>query len=81
MKLRLRDPARGYEGLAAGHFRIRGGFELRDETNTANALASSTEWKANTSHTIKWYNKGSFANVKLEYAVSSNGSTWGLIPG
>ncbi|KKT89953.1 MAG: hypothetical protein UW91_C0068G0012, partial [Parcubacteria group bacterium GW2011_GWF2_45_11] len=77
LKLRLRDTARGYEGLAAGHFRVRGGFEFRDEANTANALAASSEWKANTGHSIKWYNKGSFANVKLEYATSSNGANWG----
>jgi hypothetical protein len=76
LKLQVRDPVGGYVGLAAGHFRIRGGFEFRDETDSNQVLSSTTEWVANTSHTIKWYNKGSFDEVKLEYAISSDGTTW-----
>jgi flagellin-like hook-associated protein FlgL len=76
LKLRVRDPVGGYEGLASGHFRIRGGFEFRDETTDTQVFSSTTEWVANSSHTIKWYNKGNFTNVKIEYAISSDGVSW-----
>jgi len=75
MKLKISDSA-GHVGLSSGHFRVRGGFEFRDETDRTLALAAATDWKANTTHTIKWYNKGEFPQVKLEYATSLDNAIW-----
>ena len=80
LKLRLRDPVRGYEGSAAGHFRIRGGFEFRMRLILLMPCPQALTGD-NTAHNIKWYNKGSFANVKLEYATSTNGTAWGAYQG
>ncbi|MFH1777438.1 MAG: hypothetical protein ABH952_07780 [Candidatus Omnitrophota bacterium] len=77
IKLKVYDPANTGISDTYGPFRIRGGFEFRDETTPAVPFLSTTEWKAGTVHSLKWYNKGSFANIKLEYATSEDGITYG----
>ncbi len=72
LKLRVVDLVGGYVGYSSGHFRIRGGFEFRDEATPTQVLSSSVDWKAKTTHSIKWYNKGSFASVKLEYKAAAS---------
>ncbi|MCM8789529.1 MAG: hypothetical protein NC916_00700, partial [Candidatus Omnitrophica bacterium] len=76
LKLRVRSGS--IIGVCPGHFRIKGGFVFRDENTPSMELPSTTDWKANTTHTIKWYNRGTFSTIKLEYRTALTLSDLGI---
>ncbi len=79
----LKMRVRGYDSngnllataVSPGWFRITGGFDFRDETVNSEEFLNSTDWKANTLHSITWYNKGAFPSLKLEYRTATDQST------
>jgi len=76
IRVRMLDPDRNIYWTSAA-FPLTGGFTFKDETIPANDFVLDTRWISGTRHNITWFNIGSHTTVQLQYAISTDGTTWG----